>query len=357
MRTLKWLIPFAWVMGIGAQAGAEPSAPPAQSAGKPGAGATLPPAPSELRGTSVEKTADGFEQAPKNRLVLQNLFVVRLNPVGIEDQIRFGWQQRISDKMSPLFRDTFWFAGIAPKINPAFVKLGPSLELQPLSVFNLRLAAEYVGWFSTFGYLQSFGSPLDEYFERSLKQAQDANRNYATNGVHVMIEPLLQAKIGPIAIRNKLSLEYWYMSVHSGDTVFYDATLDTLVPANGWVLANDLDVLYINAKYRFVAGVRYSVVKPLFAQSDFRAGEDRSKDDNDHQRIGPLLAYTFFDHPGFGRFNKPTVLLIANWYLDHRYRTGREDIALLPSLYARGGGIPYIVLGFAFQSDLLPQKH
>jgi hypothetical protein len=341
----------ASVVGLAMPAGAAEEKP-----GKPGAGATVPPAPSELRGTSVEKAPDGFIQAPKRRLVLQNLFVARLNPAGVEDQIRFGYQQRLSDKTSLLFRDTFLFLGVGPRINPAFVKLGPAIEIQPLSVFNLRVALEYVGWFSTFGYLQSFASPLDQYFERSLKQAQDAHLNYATNGLHLTIEPLVQAKLGPIAIRNKLSIEYWYMSVRSGDTVFYDATLDTLVPANGWVLANDLDVLYINAKYRFVAGVRYSVVKPLYAKSDFRPGEDQGLDDNEHHRIGPLLAYTFFDRPGFTRFNKPTVLLIANWYLDHRYRTGREDIAVVPSVFARGGGIPYIVIGFAFQSDLLPQK-
>src|SRR5437870_5443167 len=97
---------------------AESPPPPASSPGKPGAGASAPPAPSELRGTSVEKTSDGFIQAPKRRLVLQNLLVARLNPVGVEDQIRFGYQQRISDKTTALVLDTFWFIGVGPRINP-----------------------------------------------------------------------------------------------------------------------------------------------------------------------------------------------------------------------------------------------
>src|SRR2546423_12558657 len=114
------LMLVASVVGLAAPAMAEEPVAAAPAPGKPGAGASAPPAPSELRGTSVEKSPDGFLQAPKRRLVLQNLLVARLNPVGVEDQIRFGYQQRISDKMTPLFRDTFWFVGIGPRLNPPF---------------------------------------------------------------------------------------------------------------------------------------------------------------------------------------------------------------------------------------------
>src|SRR5207237_723181 len=157
-------------------------------------------------------------------------------------------------------------------------------------------------FFSTFGQLQSFPSALDRYSDVALKEGQDAKRNYAASGAHVVIEPLLQVKLGPIAVRDKLDFEYWYVGIRDGDHTFDDITLDTLVPHNGWVFANDLDVLYIS-KYRFVVGVRYSVVKPLYTGAHFRPGEDRNLEDNDHQRLGPLFAYTFFDH-GFTRFEK-----------------------------------------------------
>ena len=54
-----------------------------------------------------------------------------------------------------------------------------------------------------------------------------------------------------------------------------------------------------------------------------------------------MLAYTFFDDPD-ATFNRPTALLIANWWLAHRYRTGEENSAALP----------YIVLGFRFEGEL-----
>lgn len=278
---------------------------------------------------------------PKHRVVLNNLLVLRLNPVGIEDQVRAGYQLRLSDRTDLLFRDTFVFFGIAPKLNPAFAKIGPSIEVQPLSILNLRVGAEYMGFFSSFGFLQSFPTAAATYSDVDLKDGQDAHRNYAAHGAHVIFEPLLQLKLGPIALRNRFSVEYWYMDVRPGDTVFYESTLDTLVPANGWILANDLDLLYVS-KFRLVLGVRYSVVKPLYADAppDF---------DNEHQRIGPLVAYTFFDR-GYTRFNKPTLLLIVNWYVEHRYRTGAAATALLPGVFVNSPALPYVVLGFAFQS-------
>ena len=46
---------------------------------------------------------------------------------------------------------------------------------------------------------------------------------------------------------------------------------------------------------------------------------------------------------GFTRFDKPTILGIVSWYLDPPYRTGVD----VPR------AMPYLLLGFAFTSDLL----
>src|SRR5205814_2280108 len=112
---------------------------------------------------------------------------------------------------------------------PAFLKFGPSIELQPLSVFNLRLAAEYIGFFGTFGYLQSFQTPTAVYSDTALDDGKANSRNYSTNGIHAMIEPTIQLKVdvgktgegrpkyGSIAIRNKLAFEYWWMNLHASD--------------------------------------------------------------------------------------------------------------------------------------------
>jgi len=304
------------------------------------------PAPSPATIPATAATAESApppaeRPVPDRRLLLNNLLVLRSNPLGLEDQIRFGYQMRLYRNDKPLFRDNFFFAGIYPRVNPAFIKFGPSVEVQPLSILNLRFGLEYVDFFSTFGYLQSFNSPLVNYSDTVLNAREDQGLNYATEGMHFMFEPTVQMKFGPIAIRDKLAAEYWNMKVHAGDKVFYDATLDTLVPANGWVLTNDLDVLYLT-KFRLTVGARYSVVHPFYRASDYQPGEDASSNPNGHQRLGALVAYTFFD-TGWGGFNKPTLLAILSWYLEHRWRTGADT----------SQAYPYFVLGFAFQSDLL----
>ena len=57
---------------------------------------------------------------------------------------------------------------------------------------------------------------------------------------------------------------------------------------------------------------------------------------------GKRATVAYFDEPGEA-FNKPTILLLVNWYLDHRWRTG-ADVSQ---------AFPYIVLGFAFSGDLI----
>jgi hypothetical protein len=291
-------------------------------------------------------------EPPGPRLVLSNLFAFRENPLGIEDQLRIGVQQRLYRSESTVLRDNFFFGGLAPRVNPAFLKLGPALEIQPLSIFNLRLGAEWVGFYGSFGFLQSFRSPREEYSDTVLRAGKEAGQNYASYGAHAMIEPSVQFKLGPVALRDKVSVEYWKMKVHEGTRVFYDITLDTLISADGWVISNDLDLLYLHdfkswtgtfEGARLTAGVRYTMVNPVYRERAFPGGDAGEGAHNAHHRVGPLVAFTFFDH-GFTTFNKPTALLIANWYADHRYRTGRDV----------SQAIPYLVLAFAFQSNLLP---
>jgi hypothetical protein len=294
--------------------------------------------------------------APKHRFFASSLSVMRLNPLGLETQLRVGYQRRLSTNPGVLTRDTYAFLGLAPKLNPAFAKFGPQIELQPLAIFNLKITGEFVGYFGGFGYLQSAESPTAEYADELLEAGKDAKTNYITNGVHVAIEPMVQIKLGKLAIRNKWSIEYWKMALDGDDSVFYDSTLDTLVPGDGWVLANDFDVLVVGTpsphKGALTYGVRWSMVKPYYANDDFVIGDDQDDADNGHHRIGPLLAYTFYDRP-FSTFNKPSILLIANWYLSHRYRTGDADSQIIPGKFGGGAAMPYVVLGFAFQSDLL----
>ena len=336
MRVLPSLVAFALVLANSA-AHAEFAPPPLPD----GAGKPVKPPPAE----------DGppWPQPPDTRLVANHLLALRYNPLGLEYQLRAGIQKRLYRSNSAALRDNFVFGGLAPRLNPAFIKMGPSFEIQPASFFNLRAAGEVIGFFSTFGFLQSFTSPLADYSDSTLTDRKDAKLNYSTWGGHAMIEPSVQFRVGNIVVRDKLAVEYWRMSVNEGDRLFYDVTLDTLISRDGWVISNDADLLYLHdfkdwtgtfRGARFTFGARYTMVKPLYQDKDFAPGDSKASVDNEHHRVGPLAAFTFFDH-GFEAFNRPSVILIANWYVDHRFRTG-QDV---------NTAIPYVVLAFAAQSD------
>ncbi len=356
-------------------ASAQPTVVPVQ--GQPGILPPPEPVVAEPTVVTPPPTPPKPPTAPTWRLMLSNLLVLRVYPIGLEDQIRFGFQRRLPDiegKEGPLYRDRFVFFGLAPRLNPAFIKVGPSVEVQPFSIINVRFAAEYIGFFSTFGFLQSFSSARDDYNDKLMaacastdamvrescsyrdtdgmvQQGASERRNYKASGLHVMIEPVLQFKLGPVAMRNRLALEYWYMNLRDGDRVFYDVTLDTLVPARGWVLANDLDVSWVS-KFGLTVGVRYSVVQPFYSGNDLFPGEYVDFVSNGIHRLGPMLSYTFYDRP-FTRFNRPTLLLISGFFLSHRYRTGAAPAAIIPGVFVQNPAMPSLVLGFSFQSDLL----
>lgn len=278
---------------------------------------------------------------PRHRLLLNHLTVARANPIGLEHQLRAGWQRRLFVSEAALFRDNFFFAGVLPRLNPAFTRVGPAVEIQPLSILNLRASAEYVRFFSTFGYLQSFPSPTVNYSDTRLAELADDDAAYAASGFHASLEPTFQIKIGSTVIRNKFALDYWDMDLRAGDTVFYEATLDTLLPGSGYNVANDFDILRVT-DYGLTAGLRHTFVRPIYREGDFDEGDDRGWVRNRHHRLGALVAYTFHDR-GYTKFNRPTVLLVTSWYLSHRWRTGRDVDRV----------VPYVVLGFAFQTDLL----
>jgi hypothetical protein len=306
---------------------------------QPAPAAPVPEEPTKTPGAegAAEKPLE-LPAIPKNRLYLGSLSVLRLNPIGLETQNRLVFQRRLMDSQAPLFRDTFVSGAASLKLNPAFLKVGPIIELQPIAVLNIRAGYEFVPYFGSFGFLQSYPNPTIDYRDDA-RQATEAEA-YSTTGHHVLIEPTLQAKVKSVAIRSKLSVEYWAMNVNEGDTTFYDATLDTHVPANGLILANDTDVLYLAGK--LTAGVRFSGVWPIYQDADFGpAGKPADFEGASHMRLGPLLAYAFNTKEVGSNFNKPTVLANIAWYLDHPNREG---------------GLPYILIGFAFSSDFLPSE-
>jgi hypothetical protein len=282
---------------------------------------------------------------PQHRLVYRNLLVVRLNPLGLLDEGRLSYRYRLYRSDSPALRDNFVSLGLAPALSPAYGKLGFVAEFQPLTVLQLWGMYELVGTFGTFRQLQSFpsaGSHFSdtELYARDALPAGDALRPYATTGTQLTLGATLQLKVGPVAVRNMFRMVRPDMTLRAGDTVFYDITHDVLAPNRGWYLLNDADVLYQTGR-GLTAGLRWSSSHAFYGAEHFTP-ELQTAVPTTH-RLGPVVAYTFAEQDG-ARFNAPTVLLLVNWWLAHRYRTGVDS----PQAF------PYLALGFSFSGDLLP---
>jgi hypothetical protein len=296
------------------------------------------------------------------RFMLSDLTIFRLNPLGLETRARIGFQKRMYYSEKAIGKNNFWFAGVYPKLNPASAHIAVGGELQPASILNVKVFGEFQKYFGTFGYLQSFTSvsPDTNYSDAQLKDMRDdpATEPQQATIMHLGVAPLLQIKIakGKIALRALTQLDYWdASSIRSGETSFYEPTFDTLLPDKGWTLAMDNDLLYTGAP-NLAVGLRHTWVHPFYKREHFatQAEFDAYDNENSHHRLGLFLAKTFRDD-GPSRFNKPTLVLILSWYLTHKYRAGEPGT--LPMGHTADDyvsrAMPYVILGFAFESDFM----
>jgi hypothetical protein len=113
------------------------------------------------------------------------------------------------------------------------------------------------------------------------------------------------------------------------------------------VLINDSDILWVTNK-GLSAGLRGTTTRSFFPKRVYADGQDTKDPIGPMFRMGPLIAYSFFDKPE-KKFNKPTLLLIAQWHLKQRWRTTVQGAGLTDFTHP---AYPTITLGFAFFGDL-----
>lgn len=280
---------------------------------------------------------------PRLSLTYSSLTVLRVNPLGLQEQAEIGLQYRLFDSDSMLLRDSFAGVYFQPLLTPGFLAPAFGVKIQPLAMLRLEAKYAFIKYLGTFNLLQSYPSPDANYSDSAIDDRGDAA--YDASGTSLTLTGELRGKVGPIVARSRLQLVYQDLDLRAGDRVWYDQYYDVLAPGSGWVLTNDLDVLWQipmdEAGAMLMAGVRYSLATPLYGADDYAPGQAQEHENGPFHRAGPMFVYTFFDEPG-AAFNKPSIIAIVNWHLAHRWRTGEDT----------SGALPYIVLGFAFTGEL-----
>jgi hypothetical protein len=277
---------------------------------------------------------------PARRINLDHFVGGGVNPVVAEYSVRGTYKQRLGHSEELLWRDTFLALGGQVRLNPCYTAVGPMVQWQPIAIFNVSALVDAYGFFGTAGMLQSFRSPLEEHSDAVLNAGTGAGAAYATTGWHAMLKPTLQAQVGPLALQNIVTLDYFSMRLRGGDTLWYDSGPDTLLPGRGWTLTEEANLVYLADKLTLGATFRY--VLPFYSAQDFPPGEDIRAGLNSNMRLGALVAYTFLDG-GYSHFNHPSVFVTAAWHLRHRYRTGVET----------SQAMPFVGVGFSVQQDFV----
>jgi hypothetical protein len=280
----------------------------------------------------------------RHRFIYRNFLAFRANPLGAVDELTLAYRLQLSMRETLLFADTYLLAGAHVFATPAFVRLGPVLEIQPLAALNFSATYDFISTFSTFGQTQSYPSATSSVGPHDIRAKGKRNEQYATIGQMLTLSGVFQFKVKHIAMRNIVKAYYTKMRLRDGDRVFYDPALDIAGPRKGWTLTYDADLIYL-FDFGLSLLVRNTLTHAFYQRDDFRPGEPVSQPNGPTLRVGPAAAFTIFDRPGV-RFNRPTVFLLTQWWYRHRFRTGEQTSA----------GIPYIALGFQFDGDLFPSR-
>jgi hypothetical protein len=272
-------------------------------------------------------------EIPGNRLFMESLTGARLNPMGLQTRFGLSYRRRLFTMDGVLFQDTYASVGPIANITPGNGGIGGQVQVMPLAILRLKASYELFGSFGVFRQIHAFESLDVDYHDDALKALGSGNSRMGGIG---RLEALLQMKLGPVAARNTFAAHRYDMKVSSTEVAFYDQSLDLLVPTRGWAWTNDTDLLVMMPN-GFTVGARWSASKALHDNPGDSVAAKAT------HRVGPIMAYTFFNEPG-SVFNTPTLFFISQWQAAHPYRTGQEQAAWLPTLS----------IGFAFTGDLLP---
>ncbi len=270
---------------------------------------------------------------PKGRIWYSNATYMRVNPLGLINSHRVGLRRRISKKSGILFNDTHALIGASALVTPAWARVGGYAEVQPLTIIKAFAEVNHVSYFGTFDQILTWQDQGAEYDDASIAARGDAGEASGQRGWTMTFGGTLRAKVGPIAVRNTAQVTSIDLALDQEGLYFYDQFFDRLAPDAGWMVWNDLDVLYMNDNLRL--GVRHTFTDTLDGNG---ADTDGAMS---HHRVGPLFAWQFRDDGPGTKFNQPTVFVLAQWWARHPYRTGAKQPA----------GLPLIAVGFAFNGD------
>jgi len=282
--------------------------------------------------------------APPSTLSYENTLFGRDNPLGVADEFDLRYRIPLYQSGHPALAQNF-FGIVAPwLLAPSLFRPGIGVEVQPLSLLHLYVGYEPTIYFGDLGSLHSFPSPSGDYGSGAFQVGGPAalpGAVYPAVVHELVLAATAQLAVRWFALRSTWRGQYVHASLRNGDTVFYDSFYVVLLPRSGWLLHTETDAVY-RSHFGLTAGLHYALSMTSYPASAYPAGEAVVNRNTPIQQLGPIVAYTLFEHSRRGRFEAPTFFLLVAWYLEDRYRTGQLV----------NQAIPMIGLGLSFRGSL-----
>jgi hypothetical protein len=284
---------------------------------------------------------------PTSGLSYENVFVLRVNPLGLGDDFKLRYRLPLYPSPRPLLAQNFFGVTTPILLAPSFIRPGIGVELQPLSILHLYVGYEPTIYFGAVGSLHSYASPNADVGYGAVQLGGPPSMPgdlYSTVVHQVVMSATAQFAYKWFAFRSMWRAQYDSAGLRDGDTVFWDPLYGVLLPRAGWLVRGETTALY-RSSFGLAAGLQYSLTLTWYPTSAWMAGEQQVNLNTPIQQLGPLVSYTFL-RDRHGRFEAPTVFLVAAWYLEDRFRAGQVV----------NQGIPMICVGFSFRGTLLDRK-
>ncbi len=184
-------------------------------------------------------------------------FSLRAVPIGTQVAAAAGRRWRLFDSDSLLLKGTYVEAGLTTSDSPSYFWGGGYVEAVPLAILQVRVAAQWMGYYGTFGYLDLPDDPDNpDWSLDALDGAASAGQ--PATGLLLDATATLRAKVGNVVAMVPAQFSYVDMNV---DQPYFESTFDFLMAPTEqmWALRPMLGYVFVMKPWHtwVLAGLRW----------------------------------------------------------------------------------------------------
>ncbi len=227
----------------------------------------------------------------------------RLNPQGLYVSGALNYRNVYGYDSRDDMVTSYWQTGVGLAVSPSMSRASARFEWMPWLFLPLKLEYDYDRYFGRSWGLLSFPSARSSISDDAIKQKSDRNEEVATDGLRILFQPTLQAKIGPVYLRNQTDLAYYFFS--GKGPYFLDLEYYTLLKDRDLLVSNETSMLFEiwkGSRNRILlAGPYYEVTRARDAEIT-------------QQKVG--IAFSFTPWDTIGMLDKPYLQIKLGYYLE-----------------------------------------